>query len=115
MDVTEWLAWFLDTLHRAVDQAQATLDAVLVKTRFWWRWASTPLTERQVKLLNRPLDGHGISRGEHHPVHPLCQQTRTAMAGACAADAFTHMHISRDCRHRGPTKPHECFAWDCSR
>ena len=30
MDVTEWLAWFLDTLHRAVDQAQHTLDAVLI-------------------------------------------------------------------------------------
>lgn len=34
-----------------------TLDAVLVKTRFWQRWATTPLNERQVKLLNRLLDG----------------------------------------------------------
>ena len=57
MDVTEWLAWFLDTLHRALDQAQDTLDAVLIKTRFWRRWATTPLNERQVKLLNRLLDG----------------------------------------------------------
>ena len=37
MDVTEWLAWFLDTLHRAVDQAQHTFDAVLTKARFWQR------------------------------------------------------------------------------
>jgi Fic family protein len=76
LDVTEWLAWFLATLHRAVDQAQHTLDAVLVKTRFWQRWgvpgSSTglstsspsgsssdlaPLNERQVKLVNRLLDG----------------------------------------------------------
>jgi Fic family protein len=60
LDVTEWLAWFLDTLHCAVDQAQHTLDAVLVKTRFWQRWAapgSAPLNERQVKLVNRLLDG----------------------------------------------------------
>ncbi|HLF31011.1 MAG TPA: Fic family protein [Xanthomonadales bacterium] len=57
LDVTEWLAWFLATLHRAVDQAQHTLDAVLAKTRFWQRWATTPLSERQVKLLNRLLDG----------------------------------------------------------
>ena len=57
MDVTEWLAWFLDTLHRAVDQAQHTLDAVLTKARFWQRWATTPLNERQVKLLNQLLDG----------------------------------------------------------
>ena len=57
LDVTAWLAWFLDTLHRAVDQAQHTLDAVLAKSRFWQRWATTPLNERQVKLLNRLLDG----------------------------------------------------------
>jgi Fic family protein len=60
LDVTEWLAWFLDTLHRAVDQAQYTLDAVLAKTRFWQRLAvpgSAPLNERQVKLVNRLLDG----------------------------------------------------------
>jgi Fic family protein len=61
LDVTGWLAWFLDTLHRAVDQAHHTLDAVLVKTRFWQRWAETsmvaPLNERQAKLINRLLDG----------------------------------------------------------
>ena len=57
MDVTEWLAWYLDTLLRAVDQAQHTLDAVLGKVRFWQRWASTPFNERQVKLLNKLLDG----------------------------------------------------------
>ena len=60
LDVTEWLAWFLETLHRAVEQAQHTLDAVLAKTRFWQRWAapgSAPLNERQVKLVNRLLDG----------------------------------------------------------
>ncbi len=60
LDVTEWLAWFLNTLHRAVDLAQHTLDAVLAKTRFWQRWAapiSASLNERQVKLVNRLLDG----------------------------------------------------------
>lgn len=57
MDVTEWLAWCLDTLHRAVDQAQHTLNAVLTKARFWQRWATTALNERQVTLLNRLLDG----------------------------------------------------------
>lgn len=57
LDVTEWLTWFLATLHRAVDQAQYTLDAVLTKARFWQRWATTPMNERQVKVLNRMLDG----------------------------------------------------------
>lgn len=57
LDITEWLLWFLQTLNRAVGNAQQTVDAVLGKTRFWQRWAGTPLNERQVKLLNRLLDG----------------------------------------------------------
>jgi len=57
MDVTGWLAWFLDTLQGAIDQAQQTVDAVLCKARFWQQWAATSLNERQVKLLNRLLDG----------------------------------------------------------
>jgi Fic family protein len=57
MDVTAWLLWFLESLQRAVDQAQQTLDAVLLKTRYWQRWATLTLNERQVKVLNRLLDG----------------------------------------------------------
>jgi len=57
LDVTDWLAWFLQTLHRALQHANAQLDAVLVKARFWQRWAETPFNARQVKMLNRLLDG----------------------------------------------------------
>lgn len=57
MDVTEWLQWFLGALQRALESALHTLDAVLEKSRFWQRWAGTPLNERQVKILNRVLDG----------------------------------------------------------
>ena len=57
LDITEWLAWFLDALHRAIDHAQLTLNVVLSKASFWRYWASTPFNERQIKLLNRLLDG----------------------------------------------------------
>ncbi|MDR2689480.1 MAG: Fic family protein [Azoarcus sp.] len=57
LEVTGWLSWFLAALGRAITSAQGTVDAVLVKARFWQRWAGTPLNERQVKLLNRLLDG----------------------------------------------------------
>lgn len=57
MDVTPWLKWFLENLATAVNTAQGTLDTVLAKTRFWQRWATTPMNERQVKLINRLLDG----------------------------------------------------------
>jgi len=57
MDVTEWLTWFIATLHRAVDQAHHTLEGVLTKARYWRQWAGMPLNARQVSLLNRLLDG----------------------------------------------------------
>lgn len=57
MDVTDWLLWFLDTLHRALDDAQLSLDDVVAKARFWQRWATLPMNARQVKVLNRLLDG----------------------------------------------------------
>lgn len=57
LDVTGWLAWFLGTLGRAATSAQGTLDKVLFKARSWQRWAGTPMNERQVKLVNRLLDG----------------------------------------------------------
>lgn len=57
MDVTAWLAWFLATLQRAVEQAHTTLDVVLARARFWQRWAGVSFNHRQVKVLNRLLDG----------------------------------------------------------
>jgi Fic family protein len=57
LDVTAWLAWFLDTLHHAVTDANGALAGVLYKARFWQRWATTPMNARQIKLLNRLLDG----------------------------------------------------------
>ncbi len=57
LDVTEWLAWFLATLHYAVQQAHQTLDRVLAKARFWQRVAAIPMNERQIKVLDRLLDG----------------------------------------------------------
>ncbi len=56
-DVTAWLSWFPEALLRAVQKTQHTFHAVLMKARFRQRWATTPMNERQVKLLNRLLDG----------------------------------------------------------
>jgi len=57
LDVTGWLAWFLDALRQAAEQAHRTVDQVLAKARFWQRAAATPLNARQIKVLNRLLDG----------------------------------------------------------
>lgn len=57
LEVTAWLEWFLDCLLRAIEGAKETLATVLDKARFWERFAEEPLNERQIKVLNRVLDG----------------------------------------------------------
>lgn len=57
MDVTRWLAWFLGCLLRAIEGADATVGVVMGKAQFWQRWAGVSFNERQIKLLNRLLDG----------------------------------------------------------
>jgi Fic family protein len=57
LDVSNWLEWFLGCLLRAMQSAEVTLSSVLGKARFWQRWAATPLNDRQIKLINRLLDG----------------------------------------------------------
>ena len=51
-DVTRWMTWFVDCLGRAIESADATLDATLAKGRFWTRIAGIPINERQSKVLN---------------------------------------------------------------
>lgn len=57
LDVTRWQDWFLNCLLRAIEGAQEILSAVLQKARFWERFAKEPLNKRQIKILNRLLDG----------------------------------------------------------
>lgn len=57
MDVTDWQAWFLACLTRAIASAEDILALVLFKARFWSRFASEALNDRQIKVINRLLDG----------------------------------------------------------
>jgi Fic family protein len=57
LDVTEWLLWFLQMLGEAVDLAHHALDAMLETAHFWQRISGVALNERQVKIINRLLDG----------------------------------------------------------
>ncbi|MET0554448.1 MAG: Fic family protein [Vicinamibacteria bacterium] len=57
LDVTAWMMWFVGCLGRAIDGAQTTLARVMEKARFWERLQEVPLNERQVRVLNRLMDG----------------------------------------------------------
>lgn len=57
LDITRWLAWFLQCLDRAIAATDETLGGVLKKARFWEKHAATTLNERQRIMLNKLLDG----------------------------------------------------------
>lgn len=57
MDITLWMAWFVDCLGRAIDGAQVILSAVLRKARFWEGMQGVALNDRQRVVINRLLDG----------------------------------------------------------
>jgi Fic family protein len=57
VDITDWLAWFLGCLDRAIDGADKTLAAVLSKARLWQHINRRPVNDRQRLVINRMLDG----------------------------------------------------------
>lgn len=76
LDVTPWLAWFLDCLLRAVQGADGLLEGVLDKAQFWQRWAGTPMNARQTLVLNHVLDG----------MQGKLTNAKWAAIGKCSAD-----------------------------
>jgi Fic family protein len=57
MNITNWLAWFLQCLDRALEASSETLASVLKKASFWEKHATTSLNQRQRLMLNKLLDG----------------------------------------------------------
>ncbi len=57
LDITKWLEWFLNCLLNALNQSDQILSKVLDKHKFWNNYAKVTLNERQVKILNKLLDG----------------------------------------------------------
>lgn len=79
MDITDWLAWYLDCLEKAVEAAQLTLEKVLTKARFWEKHAKTPLNERQVFMLNKFLgDFEGKLNSSKYAKMAKCSQDTAA-------------------------------------
>lgn len=56
-DITEWLTWYLECLHRALQTSEATIQKVLQKAGFWDKHKETELNARQRLMLNKLLDG----------------------------------------------------------
>jgi Fic family protein len=57
LEVTKWLSWFLKSILSAIQVAEVELSETLLKSNFWQHWSAIPMNERQIKLLNKLLDG----------------------------------------------------------
>lgn len=57
LDITPWLTWFLQCLHRAFIGTNDILSNVLLKARFWEKHARASLNDRQKLIINRMLNG----------------------------------------------------------
>ncbi len=57
LDVTAWLAWFLDCLGGAIGRSDDELQHVMSKARFWEEHREAPLNDRQRLMLNKLIDG----------------------------------------------------------
>lgn len=57
LDITQWQHWFLSCLQNVIEGTQETLATTLNKARFWERFAKSPFNQRQIKILNKLLDG----------------------------------------------------------
>jgi Fic family protein len=57
LEVSDWMAWFLDCMGRAIEGTEATLGAVFRKAHFWEQHRHLTLNDRQRRVLNKLLDG----------------------------------------------------------
>jgi len=57
VDITEWLAWFLLCMDKALNATETVLKRVLSKMKFWDLHAHIAINERQRQLINKLFDG----------------------------------------------------------
>ena len=58
LDITEWIAWYLDCMMRAIQESELMLTSILNKAIFWQQHATVVMTDRQKSTLNMWLDGY---------------------------------------------------------
>lgn len=57
-DLTEWIKWYVETLIKALDTSEATLNTIMNKSVFWQRASGISMSDRQTATLNLFLDGY---------------------------------------------------------
>lgn len=55
-DATDWLAWFLGCLARAIERSERQVALTVSHSKFWQQHAEAGLSQRQVKVVKRLLE-----------------------------------------------------------
>lgn len=80
VDITEWLIWFVNTLHISIKATLFQVQLSLNKTKYWNRFDQCKLRAEQVKVLNRMLDGDfadGINNRQYMSVARVSRASAT--------------------------------------
>ncbi len=80
VEITGWLQWFVDTLNQAVEQSFDQVEITLQKRRFLDEIESSRLNEKQLKMINRLLDGdfsEGLSARHYASACKVSKATAT--------------------------------------
>ena len=104
LDITPWLNWFLSVLEDALKQGQVRFNRVLKKSCFWLRHSQTPLTERQIKVLNRLLDVGAAQEGAEefeHGINAEKYKNLTRVSKATATRDLTDL-LHKGCLEKLP-------------
>lgn len=78
--ITQWIKWFLCTLNNAIHHTLKNIEQTVFKTNYWASKEQTKLSEQQVKVINKLLDGqfeHGISASQYQKVAKVSRATAT--------------------------------------
>ena len=94
LDITAWLTWFIETLIEAQEDAANKIATVFQKSAFWQRHKNTPLSERQVKVINKVF-----KTGETGFPNGISAQKYAAMAKCSKATATRDLSdlVTKEC------------------
>jgi Fic family protein len=89
-DITEWLAWFLECLERAISGSEEITGKVLRKAAFWQKYAAEIPNNTQRGIINRLFDGFtgNMTAGKVAKIFKVSAPTATRMLGDLTARGF---------------------------
>ena len=89
LDITAWLAWFLNCLDVALEDADKSLSSTLQKAALWRQLSARPVNERQREVINRMFNNF----------HGHLTTSKYAKLAKCSND--TALRVIQDLLERG--------------